>query len=132
MHGYSLDFAVNTFSVTATEAAFSEEADEWLREVNAYLQDNLRFMTDYIETHIPQIKVIKPESSFVVWLDFRALGLSPAELRELLLEKAKVSLAVGEDYGVLGEGFERLNIACCRKTLTAALRRIAAAVGGAT
>ena len=132
MHGYSLDFAVNTFSVTATEAAFSEEADEWLREVNAYLQDNLRFMTDYIETHIPQIKVIKPESSFVVWLDFRALGLSPAELRELLLEKAKVSLAVGEDYGVLGEGFERINIACSRKTLTEALRRIAAAVGGAT
>ena len=75
--------------------------------------------------------LIKPESSFVVWLDFRALGLSPAELRELLLEKAKVSLAVGEDYGVLGEGFERINIACSRKTLTEALRRIAAAVGGA-
>lgn len=128
MHGYSLDFAVNTFSVTATEAAYSEAADEWLQEVNCYLQANLDFMTEYMATHIPQIKIIQPESSFVVWLDFRALGLSPAELRNMLLNKAKVALAAGEDYGPLGEGFERINIACSRKTLTSALERIAHAV----
>lgn len=128
MHGYSLDFAVNSFSVAATEAAYSPEADQWLLDVNAYLKGNLDFLTDYVEAHLPQIKVIRPESSFVIWMDFRALGLNPEELRDLLWNKAKVALALGEEYGVLGEGFERINIACSRKTLTCALERIAAAV----
>ena len=128
MVGYSLDFAVNTFSVEATKAAFSKEADEWLAELNTYLQGNLDFMTRFFEENVPAIKVIRPDSSFVVWLDCRELGLNSAGLRDLFLNKAKVGLTFGEGYGSLGEGFERINIGCCRSTLERALHRIANAV----
>lgn len=129
MVGYSLDFAVNTFSVEATKAAFSPEADEWLAELNIYLQGNLDFMEQFFEKHATGIKVIRPDSSFVVWLDCRALGLGAPELRDLFLNKAKVGLTFGEGYGPLGEGFERINIGCARSTLEQALQRIADAVG---
>ncbi|MDO5349139.1 MAG: MalY/PatB family protein [Lachnospiraceae bacterium] len=128
MCGYSLDFAVNTFSVVATEAAFSQEADAWLADLNAYLQGNLDYLIEYVKANIPQIKVIEPESSYLVWLDCRELNKTPEELKELFLKRAKVGLTFGEGYGPLGEGFERINIACTRKTLKEALERIRRAI----
>ncbi|MCH1950223.1 aminotransferase class I/II-fold pyridoxal phosphate-dependent enzyme [Enterocloster sp. OA13] len=128
MTGYSYDFAVNSFSIVASEAAMSPEADSWLQEVNTYLSGNLDYMTEYMERNLPRMKVIRPESGYLVWVDCREMGMSAEELHDLFLKKAKVGLTFGEGYGVCGEGFERFNIAVTRKVLAQALERIKDAV----
>lgn len=128
MTGYSYDFAVNSFSIIATQAALSPEADTWLQEVNDYLLGNLNYMTAYLNEHLPLLKIIRPESSYLVWVDCRELRKTPEELRDLFLNKAKVGLTFGEGYGPSGEGFERFNIAVTRKTLATALDRIKTAL----
>ena len=128
MTAFNFNFATNLFGAVGTEAAFSEAADSWKRELNAYLQANLDYLSEYIEKYIPRIKVIRPGGSYLVWLDCRGLGMSPAEMRTLFLEKAKVGLTFGETYGIAGEGFERINIGCTRKTLEKGLYRIKNAV----
>lgn len=128
MGGYSMDFATNIFSVAAMTAAYSPACDQWLDELGAYLAGNLDFLCQYIAAHIPALQVIRPESSYLVWIDCRQLGLPPEELRALFLERAKVGLTWGEDYGPEGVGFERINIGCARATLEEALARIERAV----
>ncbi|MCC8180121.1 MAG: aminotransferase class I/II-fold pyridoxal phosphate-dependent enzyme, partial [Planctomycetes bacterium] len=125
---YNYDFATNIFGMTGLEAAFSEATDDWMRQLNNYLQANLDFLTDFMEKNVPKIRVIRPQGSYLVWLDCRELGMSPAELQTFFLNKAKVGLTWGESYGPAGEGFERLNIGCPRKTLTEGLIRIQNAV----
>jgi cystathionine beta-lyase len=93
-----------------------------------YLEDNLAFMMDFFEKFIPRIKVIKPQATYLIWLDCRALGLAPRELGTYLLETAKVALNDGDSFGPGGAGFMRINIACRRATLEEALRRIQKAV----
>lgn len=128
LEGYSLDFATNAFSVAATTAALGEEADQWTEDVTAYLQGNLDFVMDYFEKYIPLIKPIRPEGSFVLWLDCRTLKMNPDELQRFFVEKAKVGIANGAGYGPEGVGFERLNFGCTRKNLEEGLRRIRKAV----
>lgn len=126
--GYNWDFAVNIFSVAGLEAAFSENTDPWLDALNEYLYQNLLYLEDYFKKYIPRIKVIHPEGSYLVWLDCRELGLEPMELREFFLKKARVGLTWGDTYGEAGNGFERINIGCPRKTLEEGLGRIRKAV----
>ena len=85
---------------------------------------------EYVEKNIPQIKVIKPEGTYLVWLDFSALGMDPLSLKNFLLEKAKVAFDDGYIFGPGGEGFERINIACPRSLLKAGLDRVSRAVNG--
>lgn len=125
--GYDLDFATNILSMAALKAAFNEGA-EWLDSLNEYLQGNLDYMVSFFENECPQIKVIRPEGSYVVWLDCRELNLSPEELQHLFFDKAKVALTYGETFGLEGIGFERINIGCPRKTLIEGLNRIKASV----
>lgn len=125
---YNYDFAVNAFGVAGLEAAFSEKTDPWLDALGAYLQDNLDYLVQYMEENIPRIKAIRPEGSYLVWLDCRDLGMSPEAMKEFFLKKARVGLTWGETYGKDGEGFERINIGCPRKTLEEGLRRIRDAV----
>ena len=117
----------NLFGFTAMEAAY-RYGDDWLEQVLDYLQGNLDFMLDYFEKNIPKIKVIKPEGTYLVWLDCRALGMDNMTLRTFMREKAKVGFDDGFLFGPGGAGFERLNIACPRPILAEGLRRIAAAV----
>lgn len=128
MIGFGIDFATNIFSMATVEAAFSAEGDAWRKELNAYLQTNLDALCRFVEERMPIIKVIRPDGSYLVWLDFRGLRMTPEELQHLILEEAKVGLTWGEGYGAEGEGFERINIGCPRKTLIAALERIARAL----
>lgn len=121
-HGYDMNFATNVFSMAAIEAAYAE-CDEWLAECNEYIEENLNFLMDYFKENIPKIKPIRPEGSYMVWLDCRELGKTPDELRELLLG-AHVGLTYGDTFGPEGNGFERLNIACDRSVLEEALKRI--------
>lgn len=119
--------SANIFGVVALEAAFNH-GDEWLDQFLAYMQDNLEYLTTYFEKQIPKIRVIKPEGTYLVWLDCRQLGLDGNELKAFMNHKARVGLDHGFVFGPSGEGFERINIACPRSLLEQALDRIRQAV----
>ena len=111
--GYS---QVNLMGLVACEAAY-KYGRQWLNELKEYLLDNLNFLRDYLETNIPQIKLIEPEGTYLIWLDCSALGLEDKELEKFIVEKAKLWLDSGYIFGKEGEGFQRINIACPRETL---------------
>jgi cystathionine beta-lyase len=119
----------NLFAVAAMETAYKhEECEKWLDALLQYLKRNLDFLKEFINENIPQIKVIEPEGTYLVWLDFRELGLEPKELEKLIRGKAKVALDDGYIFGQGGEGFERINIACPKSILETALKRITEAM----
>ncbi len=115
------------FATYAMEAAF-KHGDEWLAQAIAYIEGNLAYLVKYFAERIPGIKPIKPEGTYLVWLDCRGLGLDSKALRAFFNEKAKVGLNDGPSFGPGGEGFQRMNIACPRAHLEEGLRRIEAAV----
>ncbi len=119
----------NVFGAIALEAAY-EFGKDWLNQLLIYLKDNIEYLKDFVTDNIPQIEVIEPEGTYLVWLDFRHLGLEDNELNELLLKKAKVALSDGATFGSGGKGFKRMNIACPRLVLAQGLTRIATAIQG--
>ena len=90
-----------------------------------YLEENIRVTSEYLKTHLPCVKLIQPEATYMVWLDFRGTGLSPEEVNDRLIKKAKVAFNDGGMFGTSGEGFQRMNVACPREILETALRRVA-------
>lgn len=117
----------NLFGYTAIEAAY-RFGDEWLYQLLDYLQGNLDFLLKYFAHRISRIKVIKPQGTYLVWLDCRGLGMDDMTLRSFMRDKAKVGFNDGFLFGSGGSGFERMNIACPRPILEDALRRIETAV----
>lgn len=113
----------NIFGAVAMEAAY-KEGDVWVDQLIQYLQGNLQYLINFLEAEIPAIQPILPEGTYVVWLDCSALGLSHEELKGMILQKARVGLNCGKDYGVDGDCFMRINIACHRSTLEEALQRL--------
>ena len=122
--GYS---QLNTMGLVACQAAY-EEGGEWLEQLKEYLQGNLTFAREYIEKNLPGVHLIEPEGTYLIWLDFRDLGLTEAQREDLIVNKAKLWLDSGAIFGVDGEGFERINIACPRATLKEAFDRLAGAL----
>jgi cystathionine beta-lyase len=114
---------VGAFGVVALEAAYNH-GEEWLAQVLDYIMGNLRCLEEYIAEHLPQITVVPLEGTYLVWLDCRRLGLGKLELEQVMLKEAKVYLDEGYIFGIEGEGFERINIACPRSVLVEALERI--------
>jgi cystathionine beta-lyase len=117
----------NVFGYIALEAAY-RYGDEWLEQVLDYLQENLDYLKQYIENKIPNIKVIDPEGTYLIWLDFRDLGMDNQTLSKFMKRKAKVGLEDGFIFGESGSGFMRMNIACPRPILKEALERIENAI----
>ncbi|PKL66604.1 MAG: cystathionine beta-lyase [Methanobacteriales archaeon HGW-Methanobacteriales-1] len=117
----------NLFGLTALEAAY-RHGDEWLEQVMEYITQNLDFLVQYTENKIPKIKVIKPQGTYLIWLDCRELGLNDEKLKKFLLKEAKVGLNDGFIFGEEGSGFVRINIACPQTILEEALKRIENAV----
>lgn len=117
----------DVFGLVALEAAY-RDGDDWLEQMLDYLQRNLEFMIEYVKDHIPKLGIIKPEGTYLVWLDCRRLGMDNLALRAFFREKAKVGFDDGYIFGPAGAGFERVNIACPRSTLQEALIRIERAV----
>jgi cystathionine beta-lyase len=118
----------NPFGMVACETAY-REGEEWLQQVMAYIEGNLDYLQQYIEAHISGIRVIRPEGTYLVWLDCRGLKLDSQALKRLMMEKARIFPDEGFIFGPEGEGFERINIACPRSILQEALERIRRAVG---
>ena len=117
----------NLFGLAAMEAAY-RYGDEWLAQLLDYLQGNLDFTLSYFKEKIPKITPVKPQGTYLLWLDCRALGLDDKSLSSFMKEKAKVGFDDGSMFGAGGSGFERMNIACPRSILKEALHRIEKAV----
>lgn len=113
----------NIFGNVAMEAAFTH-GDEYVDELMEYLIGNVELVESFFETHIPQIKPIRPEATFLVWLDCRGMGMADKELHEFFINKAKVALNQGIQFGPGGKGFMRMNIGCPRNTLLRGLNQI--------
>jgi cystathionine beta-lyase len=113
----------NLFGYTALEAAY-RFGDEWLDQLLDYLQGNLDFLLKYFANRIPKIKVIKPQGTYLIWLDCRDLGMDDMTLRIFMRDKVKVGFDDGFLFGSSGSGFQRMNIACPRPILEEALIRI--------
>ena len=114
-------------SIVGAEEAY-RHGRAWLGEMLAYVESNLEFACDYVSRNIPGVRIIRPEASFLLWLDFRGLGLCQSELMDMLLDKAHIALNDGTMFGSQGEGFARLNIECPRSVLAEALDHIRQAV----
>lgn len=116
------------FAFTATKAAYTYGA-EWLQQMRSYVIENVTFVDEYLKKNIPQIKVYRPQASFLVWLDCRELKLTQPELVQLFEDKAGLALNDGTMFGKEGEGFMRLNIGCPRSILNQALDSLKKAIG---
>lgn len=121
--GYS---QVNTLGLVACEAAYRYGRD-WLEQVKEYIQDNIDFTAAYLEQNLPQIKLIRPQGTYLVWLDCSELGLSAQEREQWLWHKAHLWLDGGGIFGAEGQAYERINVACPRTTLLQGLEQLKAA-----
>lgn len=115
------------FSPIATIAAF-KNGEQWRKAMLHYVEQNIIFMEEYCKTHLPKIKPLRPEASFLVWLDCRALGLNHEQLIDLFVNKAHLALNDGEMFGKGGVGFMRVNVGTPRAILTKALEQLTEAV----
>lgn len=122
--GYS---QLNAAGLAACEAAY-RDGEEWYNAMISYVKENIAYTKSYIEQNIPQIKMTEPEGTYLVWMDFRELGLQKSALEDLIVNKAGLWLDSGAMFGPAGEGFQRINVACARATLTEALERLKKAV----
>ena len=113
----------NLMGMEACQTAY-ENGEEWLEELLVYLQGNVDFVRDYLKQEIPKIRLIEPEGTYLLWLDCRELGLSVEELEHLVVDEANLWLDPGFIFGAVGEGFERINIACPRQTLRQAMDQL--------
>lgn len=111
------------FSTIAIIAAF-QNGEPWRRELISYIEENIRFVEDYLNKYIPGIKAIRPQATFLVWLDCRGLHLDHDALIDLFVNKARLALNDGEMFGKGGEGYMRLNVGAPRALLKKALDQL--------
>lgn len=118
---------IGLMGLVACQAAY-EGGEEWLRELKEYIWNNYLFLEKYLAEKIPQLQPVRPEGTYLAWIDCRGLGLTETEREELIVKKAGLWLDSGAMFGKEGEGFERMNLACPRKILEAALQRLENAI----
>ncbi len=113
----------NIFGYYAAEAAFAH-GEEWLQQLLEYLQGNINAAEQFLKENCPEITFMRPQASFLLWMDFRSWHLSQKDLERKLIYDAKIGLNNGTDFGPEGEGFMRMNIGTNRETVMEGLRRI--------
>ena len=117
----------NAFSLVATEAAYNY-GEDWLYELIKYIEDNVDFAIDYIKNHMPQLKVKKPEGTYLLWVDFSNLNVDKKDLKNALINKGRIALSDGSSFGIGGDGYYRINLACPRSMVLEGLKRIEFAI----
>lgn len=117
----------NALGIVACEAAY-RAGEDWLDQLRAYLLQNLNFLREYLQEKIPQIHLVEPEGTYLVWLDCSELGITGKELDQFIVDKAGLWLDGGSMFGPSGAAFQRVNIACPRATLQLALDKLKTAV----
>ncbi|MCO5255521.1 MAG: PatB family C-S lyase [Lentimicrobium sp.] len=118
----------NLFGNVAAEAAYMH-GDAWLEQLLDYIDGNIHTLIEFAETHLPQVKVIRPEATYMAWLDFSQTGMSDAELKKFTIEEAGLGLNEGTQFGPGGDGYMRMNLACPRPVLMKALKQLKHALG---
>ncbi|PMO68730.1 MalY/PatB family protein [Vibrio splendidus] len=119
----------NAFSTFATVAAF-EKGGEWLDGMLVYLQDTVKWITEFAEQRIPQLKVFQPQGTYQVWFDFSGLDFSEEELKNVVFEQAKMGLTPGGWFGAQSPNFMRMNIATSRDNIEQSFTALADAIDG--
>ncbi|MCM3612492.1 pyridoxal phosphate-dependent aminotransferase [Planococcus sp. MERTA32b] len=119
---------MNAFAPVALKAAY-EEGDVWLDELLEVLSSNMDMVIEKLNDAIPAIRIAKPESTYLMWLDCREVGMEESEIMDKLLNVGKVALEPGSKYGEAGTGFLRLNVACPPSVLEDGINRIIKALG---
>jgi cystathionine beta-lyase len=115
--------ASNPFSITAFETAY-REGEAWLDELLIYLRDTRDSVTAFLATYLPEIKIIQPEGTYLLWLDCRTLDMTDAQLKHFFIHEAGVGMSPGILFGNEGSGFMRLNIGAPRRTILSVLKHI--------
>ena len=116
------------FAVSAVESGYMH-CDTWYEAMLAYINENERFTRAYFQEHFPQLTIMKRDATYLLWIDYRALGCSEEELEKWFLEEANVSVYMGTVFGEAGRGFIRMNIASPRSVLKEAFDRMARVYG---
>lgn len=117
----------NCLSMAATQAAF-EEGEEWLDQLIEYIEGNVNLVMGYFERNIPIIKPIRPDGTYLIWLDCRQLNMNGKQLIDFMVNEAGVAMSSGTYFGKNGEGYMRMNVACPRTIVDKALWQIGQAV----
>lgn len=117
----------NLFGAVALKAAY-DHGEEWLGQLLDYVWQNVEYVAGYCENHIPQIKVMKPEATYMIWLDCRDLGLEGDALKDFFVKDAKLGLNEGRMFGTGGDGFMRMNLACPKSIAERAMENLRQAV----
>lgn len=115
----------NCFSLVATEAAY-RDGEEWLEQLLVYLKGNIDFVYNYCKENIPKLKPNIPESTYLIWIDCKDLGMTTEELKDFMINEAKVALGLW--YGEESKDHVRMNIACPRPVVEQALVRLKTAI----
>lgn len=117
----------NIFAERGLVAAYGK-SENWLDELMVYIEGNKDYFIDYLENHIPQLKVVKPEGTYLLWMDCSGLNMSADELERFFIDKCGLVLNRGDMFGEEGANFQRVNIGCTRATLEKSLIRMKNAV----
>ena len=115
------------FAMVATEAAFTE-GEEWRHQMLAHIESNIDFVDEYLKANIPEVRAIKPQASYLVWLDFSALGLPHDKLIDMLVNDARLAMNDGAMFGIGGEQHTRLNVGTQRAVLEQAMKQLKEAI----
>ncbi|HZK55670.1 MAG TPA: MalY/PatB family protein [Desulfosporosinus sp.] len=118
---------LNVFGTTALQAAYNH-GEQYLTELLEYVEANIDYAIDYAEKNLKGVRILKPQATYLVWMDFRGTGLSADEIDALVIERAKVAADLGRWFGEEGAGFLRFNFACHRSTLEKALGQLKSAI----
>ena len=113
----------NPFSLVAFETAY-EKCEDWLEELILHIDGNMQYVVDFIAEKLPEIKVVKPEGTYLMWLDFNGTKIPQDKIQEFLINEAKVAMNDGGSFGSNGKGFARMNMACPRYMVEEAMERI--------
>lgn len=114
---------LSVFGIKVCQTAY-QHGLEWFTSVKKYIKANIDFIEEFTQKNLSGVKMIHHEGTYLVWLDFRGTGLNVQELEDLIINKAKLWLDSGKIFGTSGNGFQRINAACPRKTLEEAMKRI--------
>jgi cystathionine beta-lyase len=117
----------NVFGIVALIAGYNQ-GEEWLDQVMEYIEENFKFLKDFINQNLPNVEFIDPEGTYLAWLNCRKMEMDDKKLNEFILKEAKVALYGGNIFGPGGEGFQRINVACPRSLLEECMKKILLAI----
>ncbi|MBN2851666.1 MAG: pyridoxal phosphate-dependent aminotransferase [Clostridia bacterium] len=113
----------NSFGVAGLMTAYTE-CDDWLEQVNEYIDGNMIYVDEFIKQHMPKVTFKIPEGTYLAWLDFRKYQISDEKINDLIEKRAKILLDEGIMFGKSGKGFQRINVACSRSVVMECMRRL--------